>query len=49
MPYLTQSGIGSNNFYFWAIGYLGDTVSAINPNTGELNLDVQQTLKPYFN
>ncbi|HGC5762230.1 TPA: cellulase family glycosylhydrolase [Legionella pneumophila] len=49
MPYLTQSGIGSNNLYFWAIGYLGDTVSAINPNTGELNLDVQQTLKPYFN
>ncbi|HAT1822432.1 TPA: glycoside hydrolase family 5 protein [Legionella pneumophila] len=49
MPYLTQSGIGTNNLYFWAIGYLGDTVSAINPNTGELNLDVQQTLKPYFN
>lgn len=49
MPYLTQSGIGTNNVYFWAIGYLGDTVSVIDPNTGKLNLDVQQTLKPYFN
>jgi hypothetical protein len=49
MPYLAESGIGTNNVYFWAIGYLGDTVSAINPNSGALDLDVQQTLKPYFN
>jgi hypothetical protein len=49
MPYLAESGIGTNNLYFWAIGYLGDTVSAINPNSGTLDLDVQQTLKPYFN
>ena len=49
MPYLEQSGIGTNNVYFWAIGYLGDTVTAINPSTGELNVDVHNTLKPYFN
>lgn len=49
MPYLLESGIGTHNLYFWAIGYLGDTVSAINPNTGQLDLDVQKTLSPYFN
>jgi hypothetical protein len=49
MPYLAESGVGTSNLYFWAIGYLGDTVTAIDPNTGVLNLDVQQTLKPYFN
>ncbi|WP_298627619.1 cellulase family glycosylhydrolase [uncultured Legionella sp.] len=49
MPYLSESGIGTNNLYFWGIGYLGDTVSAINPDSGMLDLDVQYTLKPYFN
>lgn len=48
MPYLSESGIGTSNLYFWAIGYLGDTVTAIDPNTGVLNLEVQQTLKPLF-
>ncbi len=48
MNYLKNSGIGTNNVYFWAIGFLGDTVSAIDPNSGELNLDVQTTLRPYF-
>ncbi|PWY55734.1 endoglucanase [Legionella qingyii] len=47
MPYL-QANMETNNIFFWAIGYLGDTVSAIDPNSGELNLDVQQTLKNYF-
>ena len=49
MPYLAQSGIETTNLYFWAIGYLGDTVSTINLINGKLDLDVQQTLKPYFN
>jgi hypothetical protein len=47
MPYL-QENMGTNNVYFWAIGYLGDTVSAIDPNSGNLNLDVHQTLRNYF-
>ncbi len=47
MPYL-KVNIKTNNVFFWAIGYLGDTVSAIDPNTGTLNVDVQHTLKPYF-
>ncbi len=49
MPYLLHSGISPHNLYFWAIGYLGDTVSVINPNTGRLDSGVQQTLAPYFN
>lgn len=48
MPYLAQQNIGTNNVFFWAIGFLGDTVTAIDPQTGELNSDVQTTLAPYF-
>lgn len=48
MPYL-QANMETSDLFFWAVGYLGDTVSAIDPNSGELNLDVQQTLKDYFN
>ena len=47
MPYL-QSNMQTNNVFFWAIGFLGDTVTAIDPHTGELNEDVWTTLKPYF-
>lgn len=47
MPYL-QANMETSNIFFWAIGYLGDTVSAIDPNSGELNLEVQYTLKNYF-
>lgn len=47
MPYLKEN-LETSNLYFWAIGFLGDTVTAINPQTGELNLDVHHTLKPYF-
>ncbi|KTC81016.1 endoglucanase [Legionella cherrii] len=47
MPYL-QANMETSNLFFWAIGYLGDTVSAIDPNSGELNLEVQYTLKNYF-
>ncbi|KTD63197.1 endoglucanase [Legionella santicrucis] len=47
MPYL-QDNMETNNIFFWAIGYLGDTVSAVDPNSGQLNLEVQQTLKKYF-
>lgn len=47
IPYL-QTNMETNNIFFWAIGYLGDTVSAINPNSGALNIEVQHTLKNYF-
>ena len=47
MPYLKENG-ETNHVFFWAIGYLGDTVTAMDPNTGALNLDVYQTLEPYF-
>lgn len=49
MPFLQQSEIGTHNLYFWAIGYLGDTVSVINPDSGKLDLDLQRTLAPYYN
>lgn len=48
MPYLKSSRIGQSHVFFWAIGYLGDTVSAINPNSGALNKDVSYTLKPFY-
>lgn len=47
MPYL-KDNIGTNNIIFWGIGYLADTHSLINPHNGELNIDVHQTLKPYW-
>ncbi len=47
MPYLSET-LQTNNLFFWGIGFLGDTVTAIDPNTGQLNADVWTTLKPYF-
>lgn len=47
MPYLAAN-VSTKNVFFWAIGYLGDTISAINPNTGEWNRDAYETLSSYF-
>lgn len=48
MNYLQDRNMMTSYLYFWAIGFLGDTVSAINPHTGVLNSDVQHTLAPFY-
>ena len=47
MPYMADN-IKTQNVFFWAIGYLGDTATAISPHTGEWNKDVYDTLSSFF-
>ncbi|MCR9192532.1 MAG: glycoside hydrolase family 5 protein [Gammaproteobacteria bacterium] len=47
MPYL-KTNMQTSNLFFWGIGFLGDTVTAIDPQNGNMNSDVWNTMKPYF-
>jgi hypothetical protein len=46
-PYLQQKNM-QNDLFFWAIGYLGDTISMIDPNSGSVNLEAQKTLHDLY-
>jgi hypothetical protein len=48
MPYMSKKGIDQSNIFAWGIGYLGDTQSFIDPNTGLINCDMSLTLSKYF-
>lgn len=47
VPYLKENNMPSHLF-FWAIGYLGDTVSLIDPNDGSVNQEAEKTLLDLF-
>ncbi|WP_419418394.1 hypothetical protein ACNVED_07455 [Legionella sp. D16C41] len=48
VPYLVANGM-QNDLFFWAVGYLGDTISIIDPNSGALNLQAEQVLHDLYN
>lgn len=48
IPYLEKNNL-QNNLFFWAVGYLGDTVSMIDPNSAKLDLQAQKVLHKLFN
>jgi hypothetical protein len=48
VPYMKKNAM-ANNLFFWAVGYLGDTISMIDPNSAQLNLQAQQVLHNLFN
>jgi hypothetical protein len=48
VPYLKKNAM-QNNLFFWAVGYLGDTISMVDPNSAQINLQAQQVLHNLFN
>ncbi|KTD16410.1 cellulose binding domain-containing protein [Legionella jordanis] len=48
VPYLQKHQM-QNNLFFWAVGYLGDTISLIDPNSGALNLEAEKVLHDLYN
>lgn len=48
IPYLEKNNL-QNNLFFWAVGYLGDTVSMIDPNSAKLDVQAQKVLHQLFN
>ncbi|STX51487.1 endoglucanase [Legionella busanensis] len=47
VPYMIANGM-QNDLFFWAVGYLGDTISLIDPNGGAINLQAEKVLHDLF-